>query len=185
LESARSDARKTVAIRGAEAMPPIHYGTLNSVIQQMASTRPGAWIVAHTLHWVDQWVLKLSSGRATLSGRLAGVPVITLIAIGARSGQPRQCPLLPIHDPLEPGRFALIASNFGQHHFPAWYYNLKAHPDAACVVNGRAARYLAHEATAAEYERFWQRAVDIYAGYRLYKQRAGRRIPIMVMERES
>jgi len=45
--------------------------------------------------------------------------------------------------------------------------------------------YIAHEATAEEWERLWQQAVDTYAGYAAYKQRiaasSNRSIPIMLM----
>jgi deazaflavin-dependent oxidoreductase (nitroreductase family) len=103
---------------------------------------------------------------------------------GARSGRPRTSPLLAIGDRAQMGSFALIASNWGQHQFPSWYFNLKRDPRAVCNMNGQAATYLAHEATGEEYQRFWTYAVETYYGYTLYRQRAGRRIPIMVMEKE-
>ncbi len=115
---------------------------------------------------------------------LTGLPVVMVTTTGARTGQHRTSPLAPIPDPERVGRFALIASNFGQHRLPAWYFNLKKNPRAVCSADGRGVPYVAHEAAGDEYDRFWGYAVDIYFGYALYKQRAGRRIPIMVMELE-
>jgi deazaflavin-dependent oxidoreductase (nitroreductase family) len=105
-----------------------------------------------------------------------------LTTTGAKSGLPHTIPLIYIRDEENPEIFALIASNWGQDHNPAWYYNLKKNPCAVCSIRGETREYLAHEATGEEYERFWQRATETYVGYPLYKARAGsRRIPIMAM----
>ncbi len=140
--------------------------------------------MARVLRYLDRLVVSLSAGRASLTSLLTDLPVVMVTTTGARSGLPRTSPLAPIRDPEHAGRFALIASNFGQHHFPAWYFNLKKNPRAVCTVDGRREPYVAYEAAGDEYDRFWGYAVDIYFGYALYKQRAGRRIPIMVMEPE-
>ena len=166
-------------------MQPVRYGWLQSFIQKLASSAPGSWLLAHILRALDRFTLKVSGGRATLTNILAGVPVIWVTTTGARSGQPRTRPLLPIHDPEHPERCALIASNFGQPHFPAWYYNLKKHPQATCELKSETITFTAHEATGEEYERFWRYATNTYFGYALYRKRAGRRVPIMVMERDS
>lgn len=77
-----------------------------------------------TLYHFDLPVLRLSRGRYSVTSLLAGLPVVTVTTIGAKSGQPRSLPLVAI-----PSGEAviLIASNFGQAHHPAWYYNLRAH----------------------------------------------------------
>lgn len=154
-----------------------------SFVQNIASSRPGAWFFARVLHHLDAGVFKLSRGRRTLSGMLSGLPTVVLSTTGAKSGRPRSVPLLYIQDPQDPDRFALIASNWGQRHYPAWYFNLRANPQAVCTIDGQSASYVAHEATGEEYERFWKGAARTYTGYLLYKQRiaSGRRIPVMVM----
>ncbi len=158
------------------------YSALHSAIQAFAASRPGAWFFARTAHHLDRLVLALSGGRTTLGALLTGLPTVVLTTTGARSGLPRTLPLVYVRDVREPGTFALIASNWGQRHYPAWYFNLKAHPQATCSIGGHGADYVAHEASGEEYERFWQYAAATYRGYPLYKQRvAGRRIPIMVM----
>ena len=76
----------------------------------------------------------------------------------------------------------LIASNFGQAHHPAWYYNLKKHPQATVTLRGHTADYVAGEASGEEYDRLWQRAVALYGGYAAYKTRTGgRAIPIIIL----
>ena len=158
------------------------YSAFHFLSQKLASTRLGSWLYARTLHHMDRAFLTLTRGRTTLSSVLAGLPEVMLTTVGAKSGLPRTLPLICIRDEADPQTFALIASNWGQHHNPAWYYNLKAHPQARCTFGGQTGEYVAHEATGEEYEKFWQRAVDAYIGYPLYQQRAGgRHIPIMVM----
>jgi deazaflavin-dependent oxidoreductase (nitroreductase family) len=159
------------------------YSALNALVQRIAATRPGAWFLSRTLHHLDRFVLSLTAGRSTLTGILAGAPVVILTTVGARSGALRAHPLLCIRDRRHPEQFALIATNWGQAHHPAWYYNLKANPVALCQLDGRSRAHIAREVFEHEYDRFWRIAVDTYAGFRRYKQRAGgRHIPIMVLE---
>ena len=149
------------------------------LVQAFASTRLGAWFGSRVLHHIDKPVYRWSNGRFTATSFLAGLPVITLTTIGAKTGKTRTVPLLAIPDNE---RIVLIASNWGQSHYPGWYHNLRANPEATVVENGRSAPYRAHEATGAEYGRYWQQAIDLYAGYTNYQQRVGdRHIPIMVL----
>lgn len=135
---------------------------------------------------VDPLVLKLTRGHKTLSSVLAGFPEVAVTTIGAKSGKPRQRVLVYIRDPDNPHVFALVASNFGAPHNPAWYYNLKANPRATCTLGGETAEYIAHEARGDEYAKFWRRAAETYGGYSLYQERCGpRHIPILVMVRQD
>lgn len=158
------------------------YSRLHLFVQEIASSRPGAWFFARTLHHFDRIALGLTGGKTTVASTLAGLPVVNVTMIGAKSGLPRTLPLAYIRDNPDSDSFALIAGNFGKRPNPGWYYNLKANPRAQCSIDGQAEEYVAHEASGEEYDRFWQAAVDTYKGYALYKQRAAnRRIPIMVM----
>ncbi len=164
-------------------MASVKYSTIHLAIQRLASSRPGAWFFAPILHHLDALFLRLSRGRLTLSGILTGVPTVIVTSIGAKSGQPRTLPLLRVQDDQRSEVFGLIATNWGQPYYPAWYFNLKANPNATCSIDGRSVAYIAHEAVGEEYERFWKQAVEIYKGYLLYKQRiTTRHIPIMVMQ---
>jgi deazaflavin-dependent oxidoreductase (nitroreductase family) len=162
------------------------YSLFHALVQKTASSRPGARFYAPILPYLDRVVFKLSGGRATVTNALAGLPVVLLTTTGAKSGLPRTLPLLCIRDERNRDRFALVASNWGRHHYPAWYFNLKANPRAMGSIRGQTKTYVAHEASDEEYERFWQCAVNTYLGFPLYKQRVGeRRIPIMIMTPEK
>lgn len=151
--------------------------------QWLASTRPMAWLYARLLHHIDGAVLRLSGGRWTAGGVLTGLPMLTLTTKGAKSGRPRSVPLVALHDGDE---IVVIASNWGQGHHPAWYYNLRAHPEARVVLQGRIGTFIAREATDAEREHYWQMADAEYLGYAAYRRRAGpRRLPIMILTPKS
>jgi len=158
------------------------YNPFHSVMQKIAASPPGAWFYARTLHHFDRVFLRLSGGRMTMTSLVSGLPLVVVTTTGAKSGSLRTTPLLCIRDEDNPTTFAIIATNWGQQRYPAWYFNLKANPHANCSISGEAREYMAHEAVSDEYARFWQYASDTYIGYPLYKQRiSGRNIPIMVM----
>ena len=158
---------------------------LSKLIPYISASRPGAWLFSHVLHHCDRLALKLSKGRSTLTSALSGLPVIMLTTTGAKSGLTRTVPLLGIYDPNhpnDPDYLAIIASNWGQKHYPAWYFNLKANPNATGVINGSTYSYLSREASGAEYDKFWQTASKMYIGFPRYKERASNRhIPIMIL----
>ena len=124
-------------------------------------------------------MLRFSRGRYSVTSLLAGLPVVMVTTVGAKSGQPRSLPLVAIPDGEN---VILIASNFGQKHHPAWYHNLRAHPEVHLTYAGQTVAYTARETSGEERERCWRRAVDLYSGYPLYERRAAsRRIPVMLL----
>lgn len=160
------------------------YSIIQSITQRFASTRPGSWFFSRAQHHIDRAFLKLTRNKTTLASILTGLPVVILTSIGAKSGLPRKVPLLYVEDDTNPNRIALVASNWGQGHHPAWYHNLKTNPLAKCSIAGRSEDYIAHEAEGERYNKFWRAAMEIYPGFSNYQKRAGdRHIPIMVMTR--
>ena len=152
---------------------------LQTIVKLAASTGAGAWFFGHAAHRLDLFVINLSKGRSSLTSIFAGLPVITLTTIGAKSGQLRTVPLVGIPDGE---KVVLFASNFGRAHHPAWYHNLRANPEATLSFRGRAKAYIAREATGPERASYWQEAVRLYAGYATYKERTkGREIPVMLL----
>ena len=152
---------------------------LQKTVQYLAATAPVAALLPPLAHRLDRLVLRLSGGRTTAVGLLAGLPLITLTTIGAKSGQLRSVPLVGIP---EGDQLILVASNFGQGHHPAWYHNLVKTPHATVAMRGVSRDYTAREVTGAEYARCWERAVSLYAGYAAYKTRTGgRQIPILML----
>jgi deazaflavin-dependent oxidoreductase (nitroreductase family) len=152
---------------------------LQRVLQRLPASQLGAWVFARTLHPLDRILLRLSRGRVSVPAVLTGLPVIMLTTTGAKSGKLRTVPVVGMSDGE---KVVVIASNYGQAHHPAWYYNLRAHPEATLELPGRTGSYLAREATSAEWQTYWRRAAELYVGFPAYQKRAhGRAIPIMVL----
>jgi deazaflavin-dependent oxidoreductase (nitroreductase family) len=146
---------------------------------RMAATRPMSWFYARTIHHVDRIVFRLTGGRHTFVALASGLPVVMLTTTGARSGAPRSVPVLGI--PVGE-RVAVIGSNYGQRHHPAWYHNLRANPRASITMNGVTRAMEGREASDEERERLWRRGLEIYPGWSIYEQRAStRQIPIVVL----
>ena len=158
------------------AKPP---SRLQRLLQHLPASQLGASVLARTLHPFDRLLLRLSRGRVSIPGVLTGLPVIMLTTIGAKSGKLRTVPVVGLHDG---DKVVVIASNFGRTHHPAWYYNLRAHPEATLELPGRTGAYRAREATPTERETYWRRASDLYIGFPKYQQRThGRAIAIFVL----
>jgi len=135
---------------------------------------------------------KLMGGHAAIyraSGGLIGhhipfaPPTLLLTHVGAKSGQKRISPLT--YTKGDGDDLILVASKGGYPKNPAWFHNLKAHPDTEVQV-GRAHRMVhARVATPEERERLWPRVVDTYGGYADYQERTDRVIPLVILEPRS
>ncbi|MFZ2616407.1 MAG: nitroreductase family deazaflavin-dependent oxidoreductase [Anaerolineae bacterium] len=149
------------------------------LILPLAWSKPGSWLFARLMHLLDRPVLRWTHGRSSVTSLLAGLPIISLTTTGAKSGQPRTVPLVAVEDGE---RLVVFASNFGQAHYPAWYHNLRAHPQARVLLRGQERVYLARETEGAERDAYWAAAVKLYPGYQAYKVRTGGRpIPVIVL----
>ena len=148
-------------------------------MRRFASSGPGAKLFARIAHHIDRPVYGLTGGRRTFTALIAGLPVVMLTTIGARSGERRSVPVVGI--PTDDG-LAVIASNFGQRRQPGWYYNLRAHPEGEFEVEGVSRPFRAFEADGAVRSRIWEQGVKIYPGWTEYERRAAhRRIAIFVL----
>ena len=75
-----------------------------------------------------------------------------------------------------------MASKGGHPRNPAWYHNLKAHPDTEVQIGSEHRAVRAREATPKERKRLWPMAVAAYSGYRGYQERTDREIPLVILE---
>lgn len=149
------------------------HGLLTRAQHAFGRTRAGRWYGIHVAAPADAFLLRRTRGRLRLAGSL---PTALLGTTGAKSGLPRENPILYFHDGDD---VILTASSFGREKHPAWYHNLRAHP--CCTLNGH--RFTAAEVLdEAERERLFTLACRVYPGYADYRARTdaiGRRIPIL------
>jgi F420H(2)-dependent quinone reductase len=121
--------------------------------------------------------------RATggvIGHKFPGTPSTLLLDhIGARSGTRRTSPLLYARDGEN---VILVASKGGYPKHPAWFHNLMANPDTTVQIGAKHLNVHAREAKPEERERLWGLALAEYRGYDTYQARAGREIPLVVLE---
>jgi deazaflavin-dependent oxidoreductase (nitroreductase family) len=121
--------------------------------------------------------------RATggvIGHRFPGSPATLLLEhTGARSGKQRTTPLLYARDGQN---VIVVASKGGYPKHPAWFHNLMANPDTTVQIGARRHPVHARTATAAERGHLWPLVVSEYGGYEAYQARAGREIPLVVLE---
>lgn len=123
-------------------------------------------------------VFRASGGRVL--GRAGGMPVVLLTTTGRRSGKRRSTMLTaPVHDEA---RVVLVASYGGDRRHPAWFLNLRDDPDVELAMAGRERPMRARVASEAEKAALWPSIVAAYGGYDAYQRRAGRDIPVVVLE---
>jgi len=79
-------------------------------VQAAAAQRPVSRVLSRLHHPLDRAVAGLSGGRVSATRPLAGLPTITLVTMGARTGERRYTPLVAF--PLD-GNIAVIGSNYG------------------------------------------------------------------------
>ena len=128
----------------------------------------------YTLH---RAIYRLSGGR--IVSRMVGCPVVLLTTTGRKSGEPRTAPLLGFE---EGQSIVVIPSNAGKQHYPSWYLNLRANPQAQVQVGAQVRQVKAREATVEERERLWPLIVTYYGGYQVYRERTERHIPVVILD---
>ncbi len=148
-------------------------------LEKVARTPVGDWYLKRIAPRLDPPLLRLTGGRVS---SVYPVPVMLLTTTGAKTGLPRTLPLLYLDDGDD---IILIASNYGKTSHPAWYRNLVANPRVEVLAGKNSGTYSAAEITdAAERDRAWDLALDMYAGYGDYEGRAGdRTIPLVRLSR--
>jgi deazaflavin-dependent oxidoreductase (nitroreductase family) len=151
-------------------------GPVRRAVRLAVTSRPVARLSARFLPAADRVAARLTRGRVTLSAWVTGLPVVAVRTVGARSGLPRTVRLLGIPD--GPG-VVVIAANFGQRRNPAWYHNVRAHPEVAILRDGTERPFRAEELVGAERDEWFGRAVRMNPGWTRFRDRAERDIPVL------
>jgi deazaflavin-dependent oxidoreductase (nitroreductase family) len=146
--------------------------------QAFAKTRLGGFLFITVFPAIDKRLMPLTGGRLKVA---FGQPILLLHTRGAKSGQPRVVPLLytPRGD-----AYVIVASKAGADHHPAWYHNIRAHPEAVEVeIGGARLPVTPRVVEGSERDEVWSLVNDNYDGYETYQGRAGSRvIPVVVLE---
>ena len=145
--------------------PDARRGRLYHLVARLSATRFGAWFSINIAWKLDPRLLKLTGGRLSTAGPLA---TALLESRGARTGLPRSNATLYFHDGE---RVTIIASKRGWPQHPAWYHNLRAHPD---IHFGGLPFRAALVEDESERQRLWRLADRVFPEYVDYRERAGK-----------
>jgi deazaflavin-dependent oxidoreductase (nitroreductase family) len=104
--------------------------------------------------------------------------MLLLHTVGAKTGQPRTNSLTYARDG---DGYLIVASMGGSDRNPAWYHNLRAHPDAEINVGPKRFGVTARRVTPedSDYQRMWELVNKNNADrYKAYQRKTSRPIPI-------
>jgi deazaflavin-dependent oxidoreductase (nitroreductase family) len=154
----------------APTEPP---GPATRAYSAFGATRFARFVSRHVNWKLDPFLLRVSRGR--LASTLM-IPTALLETRGAKSGARRRNAVIYFHDG---DRAVIAASNAGSPQNPAWFHNLRAHPDV--TFGGVPMRATVVE-DPAEAERLWvlaDRVFPAFAAYRHDAAEAHRTIPLV------
>jgi F420H(2)-dependent quinone reductase len=143
------------------------------------STTDGEEYTPSSSERVRDQVDRYEGSDGTEGGDLGGRPVVILTMRGATSGAIRKTPIMRV---IDGDAYVAIASYAGNPRNPAWYRNLVAHPDAEIRDGARRIRVRARETHGDEKARLWTIADAGNPAYADYRARAGRDIPVLLLE---
>jgi|SRR5689334_11027071 deazaflavin-dependent oxidoreductase (nitroreductase family) len=129
---------------------------------------------------LTQAAYRASGGR--VGARQAGRDILLLTTVGRKSGKERTHALLFVRDGE---RYVVCGSNFGDAHHPAWYLNLRAHPEGTARIGPLTVRIVATEAVAEERARLWQKLVAAWPAFEGYQAGTARTIPVIILTPEG
>jgi len=172
-----SDAERAAQARLrriAEHEARVRSNPLTAATRQLSRTAAFAAVYRRIGPKVDPSLMKIRDGRF-LAG-LYGFPFLTLHSTGARSGLPRESPLLYVRDGHD---VMLLGTNFGQAKHPAWTANLLAHPACAVVIGPERLDCVAELCDDQTWTALFPRFEAVYPGYAGYLERRGELVPRM------
>jgi deazaflavin-dependent oxidoreductase (nitroreductase family) len=115
-----------------------------------------------------------------VGGAMAGVPLLLLTTVGAKSGQTRVNPLAYLEDG---GRYVIIASYAGSPTNPPWYHNLLANPKVTVEVGRERFGADAQVLDEPERSRLYRTMASRLPTFDDYERKTQRRIPVIALRR--
>jgi deazaflavin-dependent oxidoreductase (nitroreductase family) len=132
-----------------------------------------------TMNGVHRAILKVSLGHLGWSGM--NMPVLELTTIGRKSGQPRSVMLTSPYQ--EGSTVVIVASRGGDDVNPAWFLNLRDHPEVEVVMKGKPKQKMtARVASGDERARLWPLVVADHKNYADYQTKTEREIPLVLLD---
>jgi len=128
-----------------------------------------------------QIIEEFRANGGKVGGYFEGADLVLLTTTGARTGRQVTTPVMYREDA---GRIVVIASYAGADHHPAWYHNLRAHPEVTVELGTEKFRAKAATVTdPAERDRLYARMVEKAPQFAEYEKKTSRVIPVVTLDR--
>ena len=129
--------------------------------------------------WLDpnrQVIDEFRARGGAVGGRFAGLPLLLLTTVGARTGRHRTVPVTYV---AFGGDFVVAAGANGAN--PAWHHNLLAHPAVTIEVGTAVLQAVARVAAGAERDALFDRYSAEQPQLLSYQAMADREVPMIVL----
>ena len=123
-------------------------------------------------------ITEFRANKGHVGGIWEGTPLLLLHHTGAKSGISRVNPVAYLPNDQ---RYLLWAANGGAPNNPAWYHNLKAHPNTRIEVGNETIDVVAEEATGEERDHLFATAAKRYPQLNEVARKSDRVIPMIVL----
>jgi deazaflavin-dependent oxidoreductase (nitroreductase family) len=132
-----------------------------------------------TMNAVHKGLLAISFGK--LGWRAGGMPALELTTRGRKSGEPRAVMLT---SPVQEGdKIVIVASRGGDDTHPAWFLNLRDHPDVEVAYAGKPKQNMkARVLSGPERAPLWEKVTTAQPRYGEYQKKTDREIPLVLLE---
>jgi deazaflavin-dependent oxidoreductase (nitroreductase family) len=126
----------------------------------------------------QQVITEFHENEGVVGGVFDGMPILLLHHVGAKSGTARIAPLVYYPDG---DRYVIFASKGGAPDNPAWFHNLKAHPETKVEVGTAVLDVVASEVTGAERDEIYASQVKVMPQFGDYASKTERLIPVVAL----
>jgi deazaflavin-dependent oxidoreductase (nitroreductase family) len=123
-------------------------------------------------------IAEFRANHGRVGGNFEGAPLVVLHTVGAKSGEPRTNIMMYQADG---DRYLIFASAAGADKNPAWYWNLKAHPDTRIEVGDDIIDVHATELGGKERDEKYALQAERYPGFADYEAKTSRVIPVVAL----
>jgi deazaflavin-dependent oxidoreductase (nitroreductase family) len=124
-------------------------------------------------------IREFRAGGGVVGGELAGMPLLLLTTIDARSGRPRTTPVAYYR---RRDRYVVVASNGGAVRDPNWFRNLERDPNVTVEVGAETFPARARVLDSSERAAVFAAVVAQAPAAGAFQAKAGRTIPVIELE---
>jgi len=126
--------------------------------------------------WNAGIIDEFRANDGNVGGIFEGWPLLILHTTGAKSGQPRETPLVYLD---QNDRLFVFASREGAHSHPDWYYNAKANTTVEIEIGTDRVEKTAVALDPAERDAIYTEQASRYPNFAEYETRTDRVIPVI------